>query len=252
VVLEVNGTVIVDLSDDDPTEQGSPPTMQLHLSAKYDGKYGQTLLPHIKSEVKHLLGQLDGKNPSSAVLFSSPDKDYQISVEFMRKLLSDGFLNDEVLQSYLTLLCTGRKDLGVVDPLTLVVSNPRLPRFKEGMTIFWPLNHNNIKHWTLLVIQYDHGVLTAKHYDSYDSKGSTTEGLNRAKTLIKRAHGLSSLTVELMRTPLQENSTDCGVFVLEIAHLLADKQEIHSETKWDTTLLRGRIAIELVRSEIFK
>ncbi|KAL8778036.1 MAG: hypothetical protein Q9194_002224 [Teloschistes cf. exilis] len=110
------------------------------------------------------------------------------------------------------------------NPLTL---RDALPNFSKITHIFLPINDccnpsvaEGGSHWSLLVVSIVDGV--AFHYDSLrpsnkDEAVTTTKNL---ETLL----GRKLQFLDLVDSPQQENSSDCGVFVcVEMKHLLLKK-----------------------------
>lgn len=99
-----------------------------------------------------------------------------------------------------------------------------LPDFSKTTHVFLPINdcHDVIEaeggtHWSLLLVSLVDGV--SFHYDSLPPGNRTEAGIVSQK--IGRLIGRNLRFIQLNDSPLQNNSSDCGVFVcLTMRHLL--------------------------------
>lgn len=107
------------------------------------------------------------------------------------------------------------------DPLTL---KEALPNFSRTTHIFLPINDcrspeiaEGGSHWSLLLVSVADGV--AFHYDSLNPANKTEAAMASYK--IGKLLGKELTFVDLVDSPQQENSSDCGVFVcIQMRHLL--------------------------------
>ena len=110
------------------------------------------------------------------------------------------------------------------DPLTL---KEALPDFSCTTHIFLPINDcRNVEiaeggsHWSLLLVSVVDGV--SFHYDSLNP--ANHDDAEMASHKIGQLLGKQLRFVDLLDSPQQENSSDCGVFVcIEMRHLLLKK-----------------------------
>jgi len=110
------------------------------------------------------------------------------------------------------------------DPLTL---KEALPDLSKTSHIFLPINNNTNpslpeggSHWSLLVVSVIDGV--AFHYDSLGDENDRPAMLANDK--LSRLLGQRLRFVSLRDAPLQENGSDCGVFVcLNMQKLLVER-----------------------------
>lgn len=99
-----------------------------------------------------------------------------------------------------------------------------LPDFTNTTHIFLPINDSNKpeiaesgSHWSLLLISVIDGV--AYHYDSLRQGNETKAGFATGQMSVLLGKRLRFTPLE--DSPLQENMSDCGVFVcLNMRHLL--------------------------------
>lgn len=106
----------------------------------------------------------------------------------------------------------------------LIHSQEALPNFTNTTHIFLPINDSNNpeiaeggSHWSLLLISAVDGV--AFHYDSLPPGNQRDAQFAARKMSVLLGKQLQF--IELDDSPLQENGSDCGVFVcLNMRHLL--------------------------------
>lgn len=110
------------------------------------------------------------------------------------------------------------------DPLTL---KEALPNFTKTTHIFLPINDcrnpsvaEGGSHWSLLLVSVVDGV--AFHYDSLHSANINEAA--HATSKISQLLGRPLQFMNLLDSPQQQNSSDCGVFVcIQMRHLLLKK-----------------------------
>lgn len=110
------------------------------------------------------------------------------------------------------------------DPLTL---KEALPDFTNVTHIFLPVNDNHNpalaedgSHWSLLLVSVVDGV--SFHYDSMQNANE-----HEAKIVNRKLSALLGRDVRFVNmndTPLQENGSDCGVFVCLIMRYLLTRR----------------------------
>ncbi|KAL2377010.1 hypothetical protein RJZ90_007067 [Blastomyces dermatitidis] len=140
------------------------------------------------------------------------------------------------------------------DPRTL---RDVLPDFTKTSHIFLPINDcRNVNeaeggtHWSLLLVSVVDGV--AFHYDSLPP-GNCDEALQATQKL---SHLLNKQLrfINLDDSPVQENSSDCGVFVcLHMRHLLLKRLLMANSSEKISMSLRGmRVNANNGRKEIVR
>ncbi|OAT13959.1 Ulp1 protease, variant 2 [Blastomyces gilchristii SLH14081] len=140
------------------------------------------------------------------------------------------------------------------DPRTL---RDVLPDFTKTSHIFLPINDcRNVNeaeggtHWSLLLVSVVDGV--AFHYDSLPP-GNCDEALQATQKL---SHLLNKQLrfIHLDDSPVQENSSDCGVFVcLHMRHLLLKRLLMANSSEKISMSLRGmRVNANNGRKEIVR
>jgi sentrin-specific protease 8 len=129
------------------------------------------------------------------------------------------------------------------DSQSLAIIGEALPDFSKSTHIFLPINNatnpeggDDGTHWSLLLVSVIDGV--AFHYDSMGTHNEQC-GYNvsqKVAQLLKR----SLRFTQMVDTPQQENSYDCGVFVCFIMEkLLLKRLLIADEGEKITMSLRG-------------
>lgn len=132
-----------------------------------------------------------------------------------------------------------------------------LPNFTKTTHIFLPVNDNHNaavaeggSHWSLLLVSVIDGV--AFHYDSLPP-GNRHEAYQLTGKM-SRLLGKHLRFVDLTDSPVQENGSDCGVFVcLNMRHLLLKRLlQASAEQKISMSLGGRRVDASAGRKEIMK
>ena len=140
------------------------------------------------------------------------------------------------------------------DPLTL---KEALPNFSRTTHIFLPINDcrnpslpEGGSHWSLLLVSVVDGV--AFHYDSLNPSNRQEAHLATHKLSQLLARRLKY--VDLLDSPQQQNSSDCGVFVcMLMRHLLLSKLLMtHAQEKISMSLGGKTVDAATGRREMLK
>ncbi|KAH7363946.1 DHS-like NAD/FAD-binding domain-containing protein [Rhexocercosporidium sp. MPI-PUGE-AT-0058] len=174
--------------------------------------------------------------------------------ESLWRLKPGQYLNDEVINAYLELLqrSIASPSQRIADSFTILATKVNRP-FKQLLdtgiySIYLPINQNY--HWTFAVItsKSKNDALCWTYYDSLsgEAPGSLLEWIQNWFPNKK--------TEELMASPnpIQNNGTDCGLFVLMgIRRLIARRSHL-TQAESDTLmpLFRERVLAELLASSL--
>ena len=132
-----------------------------------------------------------------------------------------------------------------------------LPDFSHTTHVFLPINDctsvtvaEGGTHWSLLLVSIVDGV--AFHYDSLPP-GNAQEAAAVARKFSKLL-GKEIRFIHLHDSPMQENSSDCGVFVcLNMRHLLLKRLlQVRTNEKVSMSLGARRVDAREGRKEILK
>lgn len=101
---------------------------------------------------------------------------------------------------------------------------------KKYKLIFFPLSDFNpatqsATHWSLLYIDNRNGDMQLKHFDSRDQTNRAV-GQRLAK-LFGQLYDFNGDNVELLQCSMQDNTYDCGIYVLSYIDALIEKRGDH-------------------------
>ena len=140
------------------------------------------------------------------------------------------------------------------DPRTL---KEVLPDFSRTSHIFLPINDcrnpslpEGGSHWSLLLVSVVDGV--AFHYDSLQP--SNRQEANHAAYQLSQLLGRNLQYIDLLDTPQQQNSSDCGVFVCTLMRYLLLKKLLmaHSKEKISMSLHDKNVDAASGRKDILR
>jgi sentrin-specific protease 8 len=144
--------------------------------------------------------------------------------------------------------------MATADPMTL---KDALPSFEDTTHIFLPINDNrNVEqaeggsHWSLLLVSTRDAV--AFHYDSLGNANEAEARLVNHKLAILL--GVSLRFTNMDDTPLQENGSDCGVFVCLIMRYLLQRRLLRAtaDEKVGMSMHGRELNASMLRKEMLK
>lgn len=181
-------------------------------------------------------------------LFREGDRARYLSVVSLKRLLNPGlFLNDEIINLFVALLC--RDTASRFSPIDSLLFDQDIRRakltFSPDTLYFWPLNYSN--HWTLLTIQVPRsGSPLVKHYNPLE-RDNTKALFQKIGSKLKDL-GLKATIEKVQKIPRQQDGSSCGIFVLEYVHNIVTGLPLPRDL--DPGLSRMRIAVQLLNNVV--
>ena len=193
----------------------------------------------------------------------------------LTRLRPEGWLNDEIINFFLK-LCE-EKDRKISNQVSTWKSNAfmnsyfyyKLVESDGGFNfsnvaswtknvnvfscnhVFIPINFKNL-HWALVVISMTSREI--KYLDSVSKDGmEIMVNLNRwlvYESMAKRKTGLSPFKLRNISCPQQDNSYDCGVFVLSFIDLISNNLPIAIMSQPMCDVIRKRLAYWIIKGDL--
>ncbi len=168
------------------------------------------------------------------------------------RLFGKAWLNDVCVNEHIRLQIEGKKEFGYIDSLvnlSRVTRKKTANLFETKKMLFAPL-HINGNHWGLLAID-----IRSRRFRYYDSL-SCPPPLAAIKAIRVYLEKIAleecvilddnDFLLNIEPCPKQENSADCGIFVLLAVHYLIQNKPL-DYTQADASYMRLRVLSDLAR-----